>query len=282
MAHPNYDEWWQARTDGPHLKKVHAAVMTVGGWFDAEDLYGTFKTYRETERLNPGITNVLVMGPWSHGGWARSDGDRLGNVPFDAKTSLYYREHFELPFFKHYLKDPEKEEASRPRGDARPRSSTSPKRTSSKRARTSGGISMPGRRRTRPKSRCTCMRAAGCRSIRQPATATTSFDEYVSDPAKPVPYIDSVAIERTTEYMDDDQRFAATRPDVLVYQTDELTEDVTLAGPLCGATAGFDIRHRFRFRRQADRRVLGRLSQPRSQSDGRARWAATSSWCAAN
>ena len=93
MAHPNYDDWWKARADGPHLKNVHAAVMTVGGWFDAEDLYGTFKTYRETERLNPGITNVLVIGPWSHGGWARSDGDRLGNVPFDAKTSLYFREH---------------------------------------------------------------------------------------------------------------------------------------------------------------------------------------------
>ena len=87
MAHPNYDEFWQARNLRPHLKNVSAAVMTVGGWYDAEDLFGTLEVYKETERQNPGIYNVLVMGPWSHGGWSSTDGDRLGNVAFDAKTS---------------------------------------------------------------------------------------------------------------------------------------------------------------------------------------------------
>src|SRR5262249_46355009 len=79
MAHPNYDAWWQSRTDCPHLKNVHAAVMVVGGWYDAEDLYGTLKTYRDTEKQNPGIYNVLVMGPWSHGQWSSLDADHLGN-----------------------------------------------------------------------------------------------------------------------------------------------------------------------------------------------------------
>src|SRR5262249_39468720 len=109
MAHPNYDAWWQSRTDCPHLKNVHAAVMVVGGWYDAEDLYGTLKTYRDTEKQNPGIYNVLVMGPWSHGQWSSLDADHLCNVAFDSKTAEYYREHFELPFLKHFLKGDEKD-----------------------------------------------------------------------------------------------------------------------------------------------------------------------------
>ena len=169
MAHPNYDEWWQARRMPPHLKNVHAAVMTVGGWNDAEDLYGTLKMYRETERLNPGIYNVLVMGPWSHGQWSMPEGDHLGNVAFDAKTAQYYREHFELPFLKHFLKDDDEGainrstiQKSRRRMAKMPkqRHSNWPKPTSSKRARTSGGISTPGRRRTRSRSRFICTRRA--------------------------------------------------------------------------------------------------------------------------
>ncbi len=241
MAHPDYDDWWKARADYPHLKKVHAAVMTVGGWFDAEDLYGTFKTYRETERLNPGITNVLVIGPWVHGGWARSDGDRLGNVPFDAKTSLYFREHIELPFFKHYLKDPEKDDKAG--GDAAKKFNFAEANVFETGTNQWRHFNAWPPKNTTEKS--LYLHAGGRLSFDPPSgDATTSFDEYVSDPAKPVPYIASVEIERTTEYMDDDQRFAATRTDVLVYQTDVLTDDITLAGPISArlhvSTSGTD------------------------------------------
>ena len=105
MAHPNYDDWWQARTMRPHLKNVHAAVMTVGGWYDAEDLYGTLKTYQRNRAAEPRHHERAGDGPVVARRVVESDGDRLGNVPFDAKTSLTIREHIELPFFKHFLKD---------------------------------------------------------------------------------------------------------------------------------------------------------------------------------
>ena len=91
LAHPTYDAFWQARNIRPHLKNVRCAVMTVGGWYDAEDLFGPLEGYRNTERLNPGITNVLVMGPWAHGDWGKLDGDKLGDVSFRAKTGEYYQ-----------------------------------------------------------------------------------------------------------------------------------------------------------------------------------------------
>ena len=105
MNHPNYDEFWQKRNIIPHLKNIRPAVMVVGGWYDAEDLYGSFHTYQSIEKQNPGIKNSIVIGPWIHGGWARTDGSYLGNVSFGDKNSLFYRDSLELPFFKFYLKD---------------------------------------------------------------------------------------------------------------------------------------------------------------------------------
>ena len=105
MQHPNRDEFWQKRELIPHLKNVAPAVMTVTGWYDAEDLYGSFKTYQSIEKQNPNVTSVLVVGPWHHGGWAAVDGDKLGNVSFGSKTAAFYRAEIELPFFEKYLKD---------------------------------------------------------------------------------------------------------------------------------------------------------------------------------
>ena len=114
LKHGSYDDFWKARTMLPHLKNIKPAIMTVGGWFDAEDVYGPLHVYEAIERQNPGAYNILVMGPWVHGGWARRDGDTLGDVRFGAKTSLFYREHIEFPFFEHFLKgkpDPQLPEA---------------------------------------------------------------------------------------------------------------------------------------------------------------------------
>ncbi len=112
--HANYDEYWQARDLRRHLKNIKPAVMTVGGWFDAEDLFGALNTYKEIEKNSPGANNMLVMGPWFHGGWSRSDGDSLGRVQFGSKTSVFYRDEIEFPFFDHWLKgkaDPKLPEA---------------------------------------------------------------------------------------------------------------------------------------------------------------------------
>jgi putative CocE/NonD family hydrolase len=215
--HPNYDEFWQARNLLPHLKKVAPAVMTVGGWFDAEDLYGALKTYRAIEKQNPDAFNVLVMGPWRHGGWARSEGERLGNVHFGSATAATYRKNVELPFFEHFLKD--KGENKLPEATVF--------ETGANRWRQFDQWPPVGLQK-----KSLYVHANGKLAFDAPSDESEAFDEYVSDPAKPVPFTEAVAIGMTGEYMTDDQRFAARRPDVLVYQTDVLKDDLTLAGPL--------------------------------------------------
>src|SRR5438046_5946674 len=98
MKHGTYDDFWQARNLRPHLKRIKPAVMTVGGWFDAENLFGALEEYKTVEASSLGATNVLVMGPWRHGGWSGGDGALLGPVPFNSKTAAYFREHIEFPF----------------------------------------------------------------------------------------------------------------------------------------------------------------------------------------
>jgi putative CocE/NonD family hydrolase len=218
MAHAVYDSFWQARNLRPHLKNIHAAVMTVGGLFDAEDLFGTFNNYHSIEQQNPGIFNVLVIGPWSHGGWSRANGDHLGNVQFGSNTSLFYREQIELPFFNHYLKEksapalPEAYVFETGANEWRKYEQWPPRnaQTQSLYFQSNGKLSFAP----------------------PPASPAQAYDEYISDPAKPVPYNNQILMSRTREYMTDDQRFAAMRPDVLVYQTDVLAEDVTIAGPI--------------------------------------------------
>src|SRR4029077_18135856 len=105
MKYGTYDEFWKARNVRPHIKEIKPAVMTVGGWYDAENLFGTQETFNKvytTGWLKGG--HHLVMGPWVHGGWSREDGDRLGDVSFNAKTAEFYRTQIELPFFEHHLK----------------------------------------------------------------------------------------------------------------------------------------------------------------------------------
>ena len=217
VEHPNYDEFWRSRNLLPHLRNIGASVMVVGGWYDTEDLYGPLKTYREVEANNPGTFNVLVMGPWSHGGWSRSDGERLGDAEFGFKTAEYYRKHVEFPFFLHFLKDgpePDLPEAlvfetganRWRRFDAWPPEATRIQKL--------------------------YLREDGRLAFAAPEAETDASDEFISDPAKPVPYTTEISSGWTRKHMTEDQRFAARRPDVLVYTTDVLEEDLTLAGPI--------------------------------------------------
>jgi putative CocE/NonD family hydrolase len=223
MQHPNYDDFWKRRNILPHLKRVAPAVMTVTGWYDAEDLYGSFETYRHVERQNPGVNNVLVVGPWVHGGWARTGGDHLGAVDFGSKTADFYRQHIELPFFNKYLKDadvpaPAEATAFETGGnrwrtfDAWPPRGTKPMTL----------FAQPG-----GKLKTTTPKAAAATSVGADADL---YEEFISDPNRPVPYVETMSPSMTNEYMVDDQRFAARRQDVVVYQTEVLAEDLTLAG----------------------------------------------------
>ncbi len=217
VSHDTYDDYWKARNLAPHMHNIHCAVMTVGGWFDAEDLAGPFKTYRSIEEKNPGIPNTLVVGPWFHGGWARSDGDSLGYARFNSKTAEFFRDNIQFPFFEQYLKG---------KGDAKlPEAYVFETGTNVWRQYDAWP----------PKSsqvKTLYFHSGGKLSFDAPASEATTYDEYISDPAHPVPFLDYFALDFPRAYMTGDQRFASRRTDVLTYQTPPLDSDVTISGPL--------------------------------------------------
>jgi putative CocE/NonD family hydrolase len=213
--HEAYDEWWQARNLRPHLKRIRPAVMTVGGWFDAENLFGALEVYKQVEKSSPDAKNYLVMGPWSHGQWAGNEGSSLGHVPFNAKTGEFYREKIEFPFFEQQLNGktvtmPEAWVFETGANVWRKHEAWPPKNTVKQ-----AFYFQPG---------------GGLAS--EAPTSPEGFDQYSSDPARPVPFQEKIDIGMSATYMLDDQRFASRRPDVLTYQTPVLEQDVTLAGPL--------------------------------------------------
>jgi len=224
MQHPNYDQFWKERNIFPNLKNIHTAVMTVGGWYDNEDLFGALGTYQSIERQNPGIFNVLVMGPWCHGCWARTDGDWLGTAYFGGKTGVYYREHFEFPFFNYFLKD---------KGDISQIKEVNVFDTGANQWTDLANWS-PSVSADTPlylSSNGKLIFGDGVTG-RRPPTGGRPYDEYVSDPINPVPYTQKITLNYPRDFMTEDQRFAAARPDVLVYQTDPLTADITVAGSI--------------------------------------------------
>jgi uncharacterized protein len=213
-----YNQYWQSRNISAHLKNIKTNVLTVGGWYDAEDPQGPLTTYREIKRNNTGIFNSLVMGPWTHGGWQRLDGQKIGHVDFASKTGDYYRKNILLPFFERYLKDGAKET----------------KLVEAHVFETGTNIwrQFPAWPPAQAKPATIYLQPGGKLTWTQPPAATVGYDEYVSDPAKPVPFTNAISIGVPQEYMVADQRFVSSRPDVLVYQSDVLETDVTIAGPI--------------------------------------------------
>ncbi|MEM6845206.1 MAG: CocE/NonD family hydrolase [Bacteroidota bacterium] len=233
--HPNYDEFWQERSILPHLNDIDHAIMTVGGWFDAEDLYGPLNIYKTVERNNPGTFNMLVMGPWSHGDWSRERGSQaVGNIYFGDSISTFYQKEIEYPFFTHFLKDgpaPQSPDAylydtglkewkkfdTWPPADA-PRYTFSFKE----------GEALQ----------------ADALVINGDPDDSQVF-EYTSDPNHPVPSTEDIKVTFTPrKFMTDDQRFASRRPDVLTFETEPLEEDLTLMGEIMAklkvSTSGTD------------------------------------------
>jgi uncharacterized protein len=215
LAHPNRDEYWKARDPRPRYAKVKPAVLVVGGLFDAEDLWGTVATYRAFDSQSPGADVRLVLGPWRHGGWARTDGDALGEMSFGWKTSRHYQETIELPFFKKALKGC---------GDEKAVEAT---------VFETGTNVFVTSDVWPPKSTSTALfLGADGQLVKSAPKSKEAFDEWVSDPKKPVPHRAGFTLENEAEYMVEDQRFASRRPDVLSYQTPVLTEDVTVVGSI--------------------------------------------------
>lgn len=219
IDHPNYDDFWQKRNLLPHLKNARHAIMTVGGWFDAEDLYGPLNIYKTLEANSPAAKNTLVMGPWGHGDWAFEQGKSTHNhIYFGDSISTFYQREIERRFFAYYLKD-------------------------------EGPLELPeafmfdtGKKEWRkfdhwPPREYNPLKLyfgdKGKLFVNTPTPQEAVF-EYISDPAKPVPYTSQTEGLTFTprRFMSDDQRQAARRPDVLTFETDVLTDEVVLAGEI--------------------------------------------------
>ena len=222
MEHPTYDDWWKARNARVGLYNIKPAMLWVGGLFDAEDCWGAWNAYKAAEKQSVGTNNKIVMGPWYHGQWSR-EGSYLGNVRFLSNTSAYYQENIEIPFFQYHLK-----------GEGNLASLAE------------ANIFFTGENKWKSLQQWppadveykTMVISTNNELVFNPAFAAKKtatgmrYSEYVSNPAKPVPYTEDVHFRRTREYMTDDQRFASRRPDVLSFETNVLMEDLTLAGPV--------------------------------------------------
>jgi uncharacterized protein len=233
FKHDTYDDYWKARDLSQHMKNVRCAVLVVGGWFDAEDLTGPYRTFYAINKLNPETPTTLVEGPWVHGGWSRGDGNHLGDAQFNSNTAAYFRSNIQFPFFEHYLKG---------KGAAQARAVVFETGTNVWRR----FDAWPPKAAT-PKT--LYFHASGKLSFDPPAESK-SEDEYVSDPGHPVPFVGYTADTVPQRYMVDDQRFASYRPDVVIYETEPLKEDVTISGPVSphlkvassGTDSDFDVK----------------------------------------
>lgn len=219
IDHPNYDTFWQKRSILPHLKNIKPAVLTVGGWFDAEDLSGPLNIYKTIEKTSPGAKNTIVMGPWGHGDWASEKGKSTHNhIYFGDSISTYFQREIERKFFNYYLQDEGKEDFPEAwvfdtgKKEWRKYDSWPPKDAASFQMR---------------------FEENGKLAINKPVDENAVF-EYTSDPAKPVPYTSQIEGLTFTprNFMSDDQREASRRPDVLTFETDVLSDEVTIAGEI--------------------------------------------------
>ncbi len=199
------------------MYNVKPVMLVVGGLFDAEDGFGAWNLFKAIKDQSPATNSHVVMGPWYHGEWASNDGTHLGNVQFGSNTSFWYQNNVEIPFFNYYLKGE----------GAEPRLPTATIFFSGANEWKQFDQWPPAQKQDKP----IYLQPGGGLGWTTPG-GKNEFSEYISDPAHPVPYTERVHFQRTREYMTDDQRFAARRPDVLTFQTPELQEDLTLGGPV--------------------------------------------------
>ena len=216
-AHPDYDAYWQARSLWRNAKDVKPTVLLVGGWYDVEDPYGMLQLNRSMQTISKGTKQMLVVGPWSHGGWNRGDFPTFGAFSMGSPTGKFYRDSVGMPTFRCVLKD-----------DCRGGNFGGALMFEA------GGNTWHRFESWPPKQavgRELYLRENGAADFSKPAAGTLA-DQYLSDPAKPVPYTMGMTFGFNSAYPTEDQRFASRRPDVLVYRSEVLAADVTVAGPV--------------------------------------------------
>ena len=228
---PDYSAFWKRQAFAPWLNRVTVPTLNVAGWWDQEDFYGPIKIYELLERHDNAKQNFLVVGPWNHGGWSRGDGNKLGRIDFSSPTAAHYRRNILAPFFAQYLKE-----------------KSSGERAEALMFRT-GANAWVEHNEWPPKSvaeRKLFLQANRKLSFVTPPAAPNAFDSYVSDPDSPVPYRPRPIQVRNgwTTWLVEDQRFVDRRPDVLTWESETLTEDVTVSGRIIAnifaSTSGTD------------------------------------------
>jgi putative CocE/NonD family hydrolase len=237
VAHPDYDPFWTRQTMIPHLRDVKVPTLNVAGWWDQEDFYGPIQIYQALEKNDTKHLNYLVVGPWNHGGWAGTAGDRLGPIGFGSATAEYFRNDVQAPWFAYFLKD-------KGRLDL-PEALTF-----------EAGSNRWQRWDAWPPARHTVQRFAylapdRALSFDKPTSAGPAFDSYLSDPSHPVPYrhrpIQSTYFpggSKWSTWLVEDQRFVHDRSDVLDWESAPLEADLSIAGEitahLFASTTGSD------------------------------------------
>jgi len=228
VEHPSYDSVWQRRAFQRLVTRLSVPTLSVGGWWDQEDLYGPQATYSALERLDSTGVNVLVIGPWFHTQWWGPGGQSLGNLRFGSATADSFLLNIQAPWFRYWLKG---------RGDGRfPEAQ----------------LFDAGVNRWRSFDRWPPREATVRRLYLQPSSRLSfgppsersGFDAYSADPANPVPYQRRPVGREWHLWMTEDQRFVDGRPDVVTWQTAPLQEDVMIAGDvtarLFASTTGSD------------------------------------------
>ena len=237
LEHPNYDSFWASRALGPVMTNLTVPVLVVGGWYDAEDLGGTFKLFQAINKLSDAPAATLVMGPWSHGEWGAKGGQKLGDLDFGSGTCDFFQTNIQYPFFVQTLEPNSDTDFQLPKawlfetGRNQWRQFDS---LASKKRQTTHALSSIWRKTFLP-------RAIRVRTIR---------DEYGSAPATPGPVTSEMGGGMPGDYMTRDQRFASHRTDVLTYETEPLKHDLTIAGPIkpvlrvstSGTDSDFDVK----------------------------------------
>jgi hypothetical protein len=241
MRHGTYDELWQQRNLLPHLRNIRPAVLAVSGWYDASNLYGALHVFDTVRHKSPGTSARLVLGPWTHGEWVSDGGESIGPLHFGSQTATHFVQAIELPFFESYLKGEGRPDLATvsvfdtgldrwssfgqwpPKASVKANLYLGPRGSLDLRAQSRGGSGggVPAR-----------------------ASGSAAYDEYVSDPARPVPFVPDHGVDMEADYMTHDQRFTGSRSDVLTYESEPLGEDMTVLGPvsphLVVSTSGTD------------------------------------------
>ena len=228
MKHPDRDQFWIDRDPSLHLIDIKIPMLVTGGFYDAEDCYGAFRTYYKMKELSPESELYLAAGPWYHGGWNNRTINHLSEAYFGEASGAWYQDCVEYPFFAYYLEGKGKAPA---KVNVLPSSETMKSKMAGVNAATltdsydiwppkdikfsklyfsgNGGLVMEGSGKPQKGSR-----------------------RITSDPQNPVPYMNSKATSRDRAYMVADQTFASERKDVLTYRAETLTEELHLAGPV--------------------------------------------------